>query len=191
MKSAALIFVAICASVAAGQTVSDNAKLTQLFNEDQGARRVKSIIWSDVSAADAARREAVHKMLEAGEVRTADDYYHAALIYQHGQKPDDYLLAHVLAVDAISLGDKDARWLSAATLDRYLLSISQSQIFGTQFQSTPGKNDSWVLGTMNPNLLSDSMRALLCVIPASEQQKVLDDVTKGKPFRSTEVEDCR
>lgn len=191
MRIVALLFVCIYTSVAASQTVADNAKLTQLFNEDQDARQAKHITWSDVSAADAARRDAVHKMLEVGEVRTANDYYHAALIYQHGQEPDDYLLAHVLAVDAISLGKKNARWLSAATLDRYLLSVSKSQIFGTQFQSTPGKKDSWVLRTANPNLLSDSLRALLCVVSTSEQQKVLDDVNRGEPFRSTEVEDCR
>lgn len=190
MKALVLVCFGICASVGISQTTADNAALTQLFNTDQVARQGKNIDWQKLSADDEARREEVHKMLLAGEVRTANDYFHAALIFQHGQKPDDYLLAHVLAVDAISLGNKNARWLSAATLDCYLLAISQPQIFGTQFQSNPGKSDSWVLRTMNPNLLSDSMRAAVCVVPTAEQQKILDDVKAGKPFRSTNINDC-
>lgn len=77
-------------------------------------------------------------MLTQGEVRTGLDYYNAALIYQHGKTPDDYLLAHVLALDAISLGTKEGRWLAAATLDRYLQSIEKPQIFGTQFHTENG-----------------------------------------------------
>jgi hypothetical protein len=32
--------------------------------------------------------------------------------------------------------DLDARWIAAATLDRYLQRIGQPQVFGTQFSST-------------------------------------------------------
>ena len=58
------------------------------------------------------------------------------MIFQHGTKPEDYLLAHVLATAALRKGGAPlAPGLVAATLDRYLQSIGQPQVFGTQFLS--------------------------------------------------------
>ena len=81
---------------------------------------------------DAVRQKRVHEMLNEGTVRTINDYIWASFIFQHGETPDDYLLAHVLAMVAASKGDKMGRWIAAATLDRYLQSIRQPQVFGTQ-----------------------------------------------------------
>lgn len=175
--------------MSAGKDQKDNAALQAMYDADQSARSGKTIDWSKLGPEDAKRRTEVHRMLEAGEVRTANDYWHAAMVFQHGQAADDYLLAHVLAVDAISLGSKDARWLSAATLDRYLLAIKQPQIYGTQFRS-PG-NGPLAQETLNPSLVSDSMRAILCVEAKAEQQKMVDDVNHGGEFRSTSIDDCK
>ena len=137
------------------------------------------------------RRQEVHRMLDAGQVQTANDYFHAALIFQHGRQPDEYLLAHVLAVYAISLGDKDARWLAAATLDRFLLSISRPQIYGTQFESVPGKTNSWAQRTMNSLLLSDTLRAAACVVPLKLQRAILDEFNlSGRLDGGTDIRDC-
>ena len=82
---------------------------------------------------DAERRQRVREMLSEGKVTTAQDFHDAAYIFQHGQKPEDYLLAHILAVEAVVKGDVSSKWISAATLDRYLQAIGQSQVFGTQY----------------------------------------------------------
>ena len=187
MRIATFLLFGMFAMVAFGQAgiPPDNAKLTELFKVDQIARQGKNIDWAKLRVEDEGRRQELHKMIDAGELRTAVDYFHAALIYQHGQNADDFLLAHVLAVDSMGLGNKDARWLAAATLDRYLLTISQPQIFGTQFQSEPGKSIAWSQRTMNSSLLSDGMRTALCIVPIAEQQKILDEVNRGRPFRST------
>ncbi|HYL93956.1 MAG TPA: hypothetical protein VEW69_12465 [Alphaproteobacteria bacterium] len=86
-----------------------------------------------MAAHDVSRRKQVHELLEQGVLRTAADFADAALIYQHGEKPDDYLLAHVLAMVALEKGDRRARSLCAVTLDRYLQSIGEAQVFGTQY----------------------------------------------------------
>jgi hypothetical protein len=190
MKVAIFMVLTFLTAVASGQT-TDNARLTQFFNADQSSRHGKDIDWKKVAAEDEIRRQEVHHLLESGEVRTASDYFHAALVYQHGQRPEDFLLAHVLAVNAISLGDRNARWLVAATLDRYLLANSQSQIYGTQFESIPGKNDSWMHRTMNGTLITDSMRSVLCVFPLEGQQKILDEVKSSGNFRSTSIPNCQ
>ena len=129
-------------------------------------------------------------MLAIGEVRTGTDYYHAALIFQHGQNPDDYLLAHVLAMDAVAMGSKEARWLSAATLDRYLLSIWQPQVFGTQFHGGYGFG-AMTHDKINPEIVSDSMRSATCVASSAQQEKVLETVNNGGGFGSTQIEDSQ
>jgi hypothetical protein len=108
----------------------------------------------------------------------------AAFIFQHGQKPDDYLYAHVLATTALGKGFEPAKWLSAATLDRYLRSVKQPQIFGTQFGSLFDDGD---LDPYNKELLSDRMRQLWCVAPYSKQLEIQDDVKSGREFTSTRI----
>jgi hypothetical protein len=52
-------------------------------------------------------------------------------VFQHGSQPDDYLLAHVLAMTARAVEPPCGIWIGAATLDRYLHSIGKAQVFGT------------------------------------------------------------
>ena len=54
-----------------------------------------------------------------------------------GKQRPDYLLAHILALDAMAKGFDRAKWLSVATLDRYLQLIGQPQVFGTQYPLDP------------------------------------------------------
>ena len=89
-----------------------------------------------LEARDKLRRARIHELLAAGSLQTAEDFHDAAFIYQHGQTAADYLLAHVLATTAVSKANARSLWISSATLDRYLKSIGQPQIFGTQYHST-------------------------------------------------------
>jgi hypothetical protein len=58
-------------------------------------------------------------------------------------RPDDYLLAHELCVVAIGKGEKRARWLAAASEDRFLMALKRPQRFATQYHlatpSTPAR----------------------------------------------------
>jgi len=151
--------------------------LHKIYDEDQKDR-------NDMTG-DARRRKEVRRLLADGKVQSGEDYYYAAFIFQHGQKPPDYLLAHVLAVTAVSKGFHLAIWLSAASLDRYLHSIRQPQIFGTQFGSLYENSDDQ--GSYDKGMFSDDVRALWCVAPISAQAEILSDVRAGKEFRSTRI----
>jgi hypothetical protein len=111
----AFVFVA---GLAAAQ---DNPEMKRIFEEDQKPRQgaMTSLDWATVAKADAARREAVRKLLADGALQSGEDFNRAA-----------YLLAHTLAMVAVKKGNEDAIWIAAATLDRYLQSIEQSQIYG-------------------------------------------------------------
>lgn len=155
--------------------VQDNARLARLFADDQAARTAgASFDWTVTATEDAARREEVRRMLDVDEVRSATDFYHAAFIFQHGDQPDDYLLAHALATTAMELGHDRAAWIAAATLDRYLQSIGQAQIYGTQFQFSPDTAEPPSQGDYNTGLVTDAMRAAARVPPLGEQQRQVE-----------------
>lgn len=123
------------ADAAAGPPVP-GIELKQLFDEDQ-ADRVPGPAkdWAAVMLRDEARQARVKELIASGSLSTGTDYYHAAMVMQHASEPDDYLLAHDLCVVAISKGETRAKWLAAASLDRFLVSIGRPQRFGTQFSS--------------------------------------------------------
>ena len=63
----------------------------------------KAIDWTLVARRDEARLKHVKDIYQRGRLMTgANDYFNAALILQHGNTPQDYLLAHELAAVAIS-----------------------------------------------------------------------------------------
>ncbi len=88
-----------------GQTYSpdddapSNMEMKRIFDEDQRARQSwPNIDWSAVSKADAARRAATMKLLNAGALRSGEDFEWAANVFQHGSVPDNFLLGRVHAI---------------------------------------------------------------------------------------------
>jgi hypothetical protein len=157
--------------------VNQSAKsiMRKMFEEDQKDR-------TD-SEGDKRRRAQVRQLMSEGKIQTAEDYFYAAFIFQHGNKPSDYLYAHILATTAVDKGLHAAMWLSAASLDRYLYFISQPQVFGTQFGSPFTDTDDQE--PYDRKMISDKLRALWCVAPLSAQEKILNDARAGKEFTST------
>lgn len=149
-----------------------NPELATLFEADQAARSPGTTIdWSVVGEQDRARRTRTRELLDSGQINSADDYWRAAFIFQHGDQPDDYLLAHSLAVAAIGLGRQDATWIAAATIDRYLQSIGRPQVYGTQFQIRDGGTTQ---GDFNRELLPDQVRRSSNVPTLEEQARSLE-----------------
>jgi hypothetical protein len=158
------------------------------FFGSQQAPPKDKIDWDKVNKRDEQRRDAVRKLLTEGTLQTGKDYRFAALIFQHSQDSAGYLLAHVLAVTAVGKGEPKARWLAAATMDRYLMSLKQPQVFGTQFHQDSG---AWTMDPYDRGGFSDAIRASWCVASQSEQEQILKDIRDGKPFRSTYVAACK
>lgn len=152
----------------------DNAEITRLFEADQRVREnIKPEQFKDRTFVtrmiedDRIRRERTNVLLKEGKIRTANDLYQAAFMFQHGNMPDDYLLAHTLALAAAAKGNKDAAWIAAATLDRYLQAIGQKQIYGTQYLN--GRETGPTMEPYNRELVPDALREMLGV-PVLEKQ---------------------
>lgn len=93
---------------------------------------------------------------------TAEDFTRAAFVFQHGCTPDDYLLAHTLAMVAVGKADENALWIGTATLDRYRHSTGKAQIYGTQFKANP--DGTATQEAYNRALVSDALRPARCAI---------------------------
>lgn len=181
MKSIVLIALLLTATLAIAQ--ESNPELKKLVEEDQAARTVQSKSdWKPISRTDADRRLLVRRMIDANQLHTAEDYRGAALVFQHGSQPDDYLLAHSLAVIAASKGDKTGLWLAAATLDRYLQAKKLPQIYGTQFSFTD--NSPATQEPYNKSLITDELRKQLGVPTLEEQQAQRKQLESARPTPS-------
>jgi hypothetical protein len=143
----------------APQAAAPNAELARLFTDDQADRKPEAgrpIDWAVVEKRDKARLARVRELYTRDELRAGEDYWHAAMVLQHGGEPADYLLAHELCVVAIAKGFDRAKWLAAASEDRFLGSVGRSQRFGTQYRSS-GPNAPYQLSPIEDGV-TDALR---------------------------------
>lgn len=147
-------------------TIGTNTELRRLFEADQAARTSKRL-HSDLPQQDATRRRRVAELIAAGGLVEAEDYYHAAMIFQHGANLDDYWQAHELALKSAEMGHRAARWLAAAACDRWLMQQGQPQKYGTQYRADAG---TWTLWQVDPST-TDEERARWDVPPLAEARR--------------------
>ena len=158
---------------------ADNRDMKVIFADDQRVRQPGFRgAWDDEQ-----RRAKVRDLLARDALKTGLDFEEAAFIFQHGDTPDDYLLAHSLAMIAVAKGHKAALWIAGATLDRYLQRIGQKQIYGTQYQllDHQGKfslNGHWTQEPYDRNLVSDALRRDLGLPPLAQQQVMMEKYSK-------------
>ncbi len=147
-----------------------NAELTRLYDEDQADRAgpYEQLDWSKITPRDQARRTRVDEIVARGGARTADDYYHAAMVYQHGNSTDEIERAHDLAVKAVELDPRHtaAKWLAAASEDRKLMYEHKPQKWGTQYKKIDG---AWIVWPVDP-AITDAQRDEWNVQPLAEAQ---------------------
>ena len=182
--------------IAAQTSASEQSKpeagksIHQMFLDDQDdgpagkPGGITPVTQAEIKARGKERRRLVSAMLAKGQVQTAEDFHDAALLFQHGESADDYLLAHILAVDAVIKGDDKSKFLAAATLDRYLQFINKPQVFGTQYAPLtpvqPGnigvfKGRTWTHMPFDEQVLTDAVRHDYCVPDLEQQKKNLAD----------------
>jgi hypothetical protein len=137
------------------------------------------------------RRARILALVQQGELKTGGDFYDASTIFQHGDTANDYLLAHIFAMDALVRGYDKAKWFAAATLDRYLQLVNQPQVFGTQYpladpktapgpENTAGKFDGRTQEPFNRELVPPMLRTDFCVADVEQQKKNLATLNGGR-----------
>jgi hypothetical protein len=165
------------APIGACIAATTNQELKKLEEADQADRAPGSnkIDWDIVGKHDMARQVRAAEILKAGDVRTADDYFNAALIFQHGDTVDDTELALALATTAtrIDSANKDAKVLTAQAWDRILVKRGKPQWYGTQFfkNKATGK---WEMSPTDATAVTEAQREVMGIPTVAETTAHLD-----------------
>jgi hypothetical protein len=116
-------------------------ELVKLYNADQEDRAFfeahpekpqSEEVMIRMGIRDLVRRKRIGEILGEGCLNSSEDYKSAAMIFQHGIHPDHFFQAFVWAKKSFDLGDMSQKSLVALAADRYLVSIGQKQLFGSQ-----------------------------------------------------------
>ena len=167
---------------AAPAFAADNAQLKQLFEADQADRASdKNVDWARLELRDRERQRTALALIQAGAVLTADDYYHAAMVFQHADNAEDNALAYALAVMAfrINPAHAKARWLAAAAWDRTLMRKNKPQWYGTQFVRDR-KTGKWILYEIDEGAVTEEERMRYVGRPLSKAPEVLKQLNAAE-----------
>lgn len=167
----------------AARQAKDNAELTRICDEDQKDRQAEDpgkVDWSVVAKRDAERLKRTKEIAAQGGLKVADDYFRAALVLQHSPETADYEQAHLWCLKAVELDPDlpDARWLAAATEDRYRMSQGKPQLYGTQFKKDK-EDGPWYLWQVDPSITDDE-RAKWDVPPLASAKAHVEELNGGK-----------
>lgn len=159
MRVAVMLIVSSALWLCPSADAAGDPRLKELYEQDQADRRLPpdKTDWFEVGQRDKERQAKVLDMVRAGRLVTSDDFFHAAMVFQHGSTVEDIELAHALATVASRFEPPNsaARWLTAASLDRLLMRRKKPQWYGTQFVRNAGK---WELYPVDESAVSDAER---------------------------------
>lgn len=175
MARAAWMTVAIAAFVyVPALAADDHPRLAKMYTEDQRDRREgpEEARCLANAVCDKERQIAALEIVRAGELRTANDYFHAAMIFQHASSADDNALAYSLASVAarIDPSHKAAKWLAAAAWDRTLMRRNKPQWYGTQF-TRGAMSAKWELYPVDETAVTDEERVKAGVPTLAESRE--------------------
>ena len=150
----------------------DNPELLQIYQQDQSERQVENINWDVLLKKDSIRQSRALELLDSNKVRTPKDYYHVAMIFQHGMDTIASGLAVQLMRKSLELDSSTNKWLLAAAIDRDLMRRNKPQIYGTQYIKMD-ENAPWVLYKLDSTKITDTERREFNVKTLAEQREKL------------------
>jgi hypothetical protein len=167
-----------------------NNELVSLYKADRQERvnqpKDNTPEYKAMRARDLERRQRVIEIVVAKELHTAIDYYHAAWIMNHGDTADDARNAHMLALRSNELGHRPARWLAAATYDRWQMYQGQPQKYGTNYVFDGRQDRLW---DVDPETTNEE-RAAWDVPPLAEQLRKAEEANKHQmPMSEKELKE--
>jgi hypothetical protein len=162
-------------SVEPANKKQSNVEMHAIRVADQADRvgGANGIDWSLVATRDKERIARTKEIVAAGGLRTAEDFFDAALVYQHGSEIDDIRMAYSLASVSASIDPEatNAKWLTAAAWDRIMMRLNKPQWHGTQFKRSNTAGAQWALYDIDESAVTEDERKRLNVPSLAEQRE--------------------
>lgn len=163
------------------KSVKSNKRLIELFENNQKKRySASNNDWADKEFTrrlwkeETQTRKEILRMLQRGEIRTADDFYRAGHFFHHGFNFRDYALGLALFAASRHFGELWGKNTYAVALDRFLISIKQPQYFVTQFEKRKGM---WLISSYRRGV-SDRERKEYFVEPLAKTKKRVGEMNQ-------------
>ena len=164
------------------------ARIQEITDADQ-AERAGGTMNADSLKRDLEKRKEIAGFFAEGCLLTGDDFFNAALVFQHGSVPDHYYQTWLWSKRAADLGHKKANWLIPRAVDRYLGSRGFKQLYGTQFYGTRTDDGFlWCLSDVASGI-SDEAREKIGVRSLAEAAEQVAKMNEG-PLKSIEDSMC-
>lgn len=148
----------------------DNAELKKMYEDDQRARQTPNIDWNILSREDSLREVRVYQLIDEGKIITGRDYYHSAMIFQHGRDTKASGMAVTQMRRAVELDSTVNKWLLAAAIDRDLMRRGLPQIYGTQFFKNHETGAKWKRYQIDSTKVTDEERKYYGVETLAQQK---------------------
>jgi tetratricopeptide (TPR) repeat protein len=178
-----ILIVVACQQPSSGQNEgpasTDNEELKALYEADQLDRKATVIDWPAIAERDKQRQARVYELLDSNRIRSSEDYYHAAMIFQHGMDTLASEMAIKMMQKAIELDPRRRKWLLAAAIDRDLMRKGKPQIYGTQYVRM-GADDPWEMYELDSTKITDKERREFGVETLAEQREKLKAMNQKK-----------
>lgn len=104
-------------------------ELIEISENDRADRMTQN---PEMTANDIIRRTRVAAIAAESCLKDKNDYFTAAVVFQHGSLPEHYIQAITYANKSMELGHPVGEAMRLAAIDRYLMSLGYSQVFGSQ-----------------------------------------------------------
>lgn len=153
-----------------------SAELQNIVNADQ-ADRAGGVLTPEAVFCDRTRRMRVGEIFGEGCFKSAQDFAAAALVYQHGDRPEHYFQTFIWSKRAFELGDTRSKRMMALAIDRYLISLGNKQLFGSQAQK-PNSESCWCLQKVEASF-PEQIRIEFLGVGLPEQYKWVDSLNSN------------
>lgn len=120
------------------------------------------------------RRDQAKSIIKSTEQFSGDDYFHACIIFMHGDCPDDFWEAYTFGLKSADLNHKTAKRFAAAAYDRWLMYQGKPQKFGLQYVPDGVKLRLW---DVNPET-KDEERQDWDVPPLQKLHEIAEEASK-------------
>ncbi|UTW61267.1 tetratricopeptide repeat protein [bacterium SCSIO 12741] len=161
------------------EVIEDNRELKEIYEADQGDRKAMNKDWKAISERDNQRQKRVNELLDSNQVNTSSDYFHAAMIFQHGADTIASGMAVKMMRKAMDLDTSRSKWLLAAAIDRDLMRRGKPQVYGTQYRRA-SQDGPWTLYQIDSTQVSDEERREYGVSTLAEQRERVRLMNKTK-----------
>jgi len=163
-----------CDKDAAKQTARSR-ELQEIYAADQADRKPPSP--PDFQERDRKRRARVGEIFGEGCLTSPADYLAAAIVFQHGDRPDHFFQTFIFSMRGAQAGDTKQKRNMALGIDRYLVNTNHRQLFASQ----AFKQNSEPCFCMEPieTTFPDSLRREYMGVGIKDQLAWVDSLNKG------------